>query len=533
MTLFFFHFYFSIGERIVILKHIQDDIYMGYCEGVVGNFNAENVYFVELDPRVLKSLDMTATSSCFRNSVTSYATSNSEHQQQSHWAKGKPSFESIATHSSFSMLHLQQQQSNVSSSSFSEENIGVNYHDPYDTSAFNINYSEEEEDNTESQKYSSVNNLDKIIAKPEKKTVSKASPLKQIKNVDEYGFLIKSDKPPSKSNKLTTISLKEYRENELKWLSIINKMDVGQVKRDTKFKKLVRHGIPASVRAHVWQFLAGSKSYQKPNFFNTVLQKPFIPIYDVIERDIARCYPDHIQFMEPDSQGQRDLCCVLRAYAQYNPQLEYCQGMGRLAGLMLMQMTAEESFWLLVATIDKYMNGYFTPSLSQLRIDAYIIEQLLKDHNPKLAHHLEKNDVMPIMYITQWFLTAFTMTLPWESVLRVWDAFYFEGIKVFYRISLAILDICKEHLLNSCPSNSELLSFLLHIPHKYLEADILLSTAFRIHLSKTDIKRYAKKAGTEDLTTSGLPIEHGIKNLQAGSNSSFYGFKSLKKINKI
>lgn len=93
------------------------------------------------------------------------------------------------------------------------------------------------------------------------------------------------------------------------------------------------------------------------------------------------------------------------------------------------------------------MNGYFTPSLSQLRIDAYIIGELLKDHHPKLAQHLEENEVQPIMYIAQWFLTAFTMTLPWSSVLRVWDVFYFEGVKVFYRISLAILEICKGNVL--------------------------------------------------------------------------------------
>lgn len=94
------------------------------------------------------------------------------------------------------------------------------------------------------------------------------------------------------------------------------------------------------------------------------------------------------------------------------------------------------------------MNGYFTPDLSQLRIDAYIIGQLLKDHEPKLAQHLEANDVTPIMYIAQWFLTAFTMTLPWQSVLRVWDVFYFEGVKVFYRISLAILQICKGKVIS-------------------------------------------------------------------------------------
>ena len=100
---------------------------------------------------------------------------------------------------------------------------------------------------------------------------------------------------------------------------------------------------------------------------------------------------------------------------------------------------------------------------------------------------------------------------------------------MFYRVSLAIMDICKDHLLSNCPTNSELLAFLLHIPHEYLQPNTLLESAFRINLSKTDIKRYAKRAGSEDATTSGLPFEHGIKNLQVGSNSNSHGlgFKSL------
>lgn len=96
------------------------------------------------------------------------------------------------------------------------------------------------------------------------------------------------------------------------------------------------------------------------------------------------------------------------------------------------------------------------------------------------------------------------------------------------------MEICKDYLLNSCPTNSELLAFLLHIPLDYLEPNTLLETAFRINLSKTDIKHYAKRAGAEDATTSGLPFEHGIKNLQVGNNNSYgLGFKSLSgKISK-
>lgn len=80
--------------------------------------------------------------------------------------------------------------------------------------------------------------------------------------------------------------------------------------------------------------------------------------------------------------------------------------------------------------------------------------------------------------------------------------------------------------MNQCPTNSELLDFLLHIPHEYLQPNALLDAAFRINLSKTDIKRYAKRAGTEDATTSGLPFEDGIKNLLVGSNNSSF-YKSL------
>lgn len=505
---------------------MEDDIYLGYCEGVIGNFNAESVHFVELDPRVLESLDADldfTDNSQYRNSSSSYGASSIDPpthlQQQSftfrdslqsyssssenlynspqpyasvgqtNWTKGKPSFESIGTNNSSTVSHQQPlQHSQFSNASYSEEHIisqsDINQNDPYDTSAFNIDYSDNEEQqqqqlhpppttsyNKPSQKPSStipntttnINNNnyrtaydtdghttdDNDIESMKSSGYTRGSSIDEnycsptpnhpknnttpINNmpVDEYGFVIKANqvnaRKGSQRSNMTSKSIKEYRENELKWLSIVNKLDAGTVKKDAKFKKLVRHGIPASVRSRVWQFLAGSNDYRRPNQFNILIDKPRTKIYDVIERDIARCYPDHTQFMDKQGQGQKDLSCVLKAYSQYNSHLEYCQGMGRLAGLMLMQMSLEDTFWLLVATIDRYMNGYFTPTLSQLRIDAYIIGQLLKDHQPKLAQHLESNDVLPIMYIAQWFLTAFTMTLPWDSVLRVWDAFYFEG----------------------------------------------------------------------------------------------------------
>ena len=36
-------------------------------------------------------------------------------------------------------------------------------------------------------------------------------------------------------------------------------------------------------------------------------------------------------------------------------------------------------------------------------------------------------------------------TLPWPSVLRVWDMFFFEGVKVLHRTALALLALAFQH----------------------------------------------------------------------------------------
>ncbi|KAG0258345.1 hypothetical protein BG011_003337 [Mortierella polycephala] len=304
--------------------------------------------------------------------------------------------------------------------------------------------------------------------------------------------------------------LHEYnRMSEAKWIHAVTQLQPEQVKKSNKYKKLARGGVPTSVRGRVWQFLANVDRYKEPGVFQDLLTRGHIPIHDVIARDIHRCYPDHVHFRDGmEGTGQEDLHSILKAYAHYKPSVGYCQGMGRLVGMMLMQMSVEEAFWLLVATIEGYLNEYFTPTLRQLRIDALVFERLLKAQDPRLATHLERNDVLPIMYMTQWFLTLFTMSLPWASVLRVWDVFYFDGVKTLFRVGLAVLQICRTHLLEQCPSSSECMDYLLHVPLQLLGPEILLEkTAYRIRLRRENIEKMtALTAGEMDAREGGSGI---------------------------
>lgn len=57
-------------------------------------------------------------------------------------------------------------------------------------------------------------------------------------------------------------------------------------------------------------------------------------------------------------------------------------------------------------------------------------EQLVEDELPAVGEHMVAQGVHPTMYCSHWFITAFAYTLPFEHLLRVWDIFLFEGLKV-------------------------------------------------------------------------------------------------------
>lgn len=72
--------------------------------------------------------------------------------------------------------------------------------------------------------------------------------------------------------------------------------------------------------------------------------------------------------------------------------------------------------------------GLSTLSLQEaIQLDGQILFSLLHKVSPVAYKHLSKQKIDPILYMTEWFMCAFSRTLPWSSVLRVWDMFFCEG----------------------------------------------------------------------------------------------------------
>lgn len=191
--------------------------------------------------------------------------------------------------------------------------------------------------------------------------------------------------------------------------------------------------------------------------------------------------------------GQASLRRVLRAYSIYDQDVGYCQGMNFIAGMFITFVSEEEAFWLLVHVMTESpcrMRGLFGEGMSEAHQVLYVAEQLISQFHPRLARHFEKENIHITMFATQWLLTMYTSSFPFDMVTRVWDAFLSEGWKVTYRVMLALLEKAQPILMKM--QFEDILNYFKELPFE-IDSNDLMESAFKIPLKKKHIGKYAKE----------------------------------------
>ncbi|XP_077590996.1 TBC1 domain family member 10B [Stigmatopora nigra] len=260
-----------------------------------------------------------------------------------------------------------------------------------------------------------------------------------VRRTDKYGFL--------GGNQFSEASEKELgvevsRQREVKWLEMFNHWDKWIKHRFQKVKIRCRKGIPSSLRSKAWQLLSNSQELldTNPGKFEELEREPGEAKWlDIIEKDLHRQFPFHEMFAARGGHGQQDLYRILKAYTIYRPDEGYCQAQAPVAAVLLMHMPAEQAFWCLVQICEKYLPGYYSAGLEAIQLDGEIFFSLLRRSCPMAYRHLKKFKIDPILYMTEWFMCIFSRTLPWGCVLRVWDMFFCEGVKIVFRVGLVLL----------------------------------------------------------------------------------------------
>lgn len=108
----------------------------------------------------------------------------------------------------------------------------------------------------------------------------------------------------------------------------------------------------------------------------------------------------------------------------------------------------EDVYWIMAALTKYYAcDQLWRPGVPGLRLLAFQLSHLVKQHIPTLHAHFGRIGLHTEVLAAQWLLPLLSMTLPFSSMSRVWDLFFAEGWRHLFRVSLAVLTALQPRLL--------------------------------------------------------------------------------------
>uniref|UniRef100_V5EAL6 Rab-GAP TBC domain-containing protein n=1 Tax=Kalmanozyma brasiliensis (strain GHG001) TaxID=1365824 RepID=V5EAL6_KALBG len=277
-----------------------------------------------------------------------------------------------------------------------------------------------------------------------------------------------------------------------------------------EFLALCQTGIPLCYRARIWAECSGANDIAEPGRYQELLSDHQGETNDCltqIDLDVHRTMPTNI-FFGGDGQGVAKLRRLLVAFSWYNPNTGYCQGMNNLAAtLLLTHATEEEAFWVLVCLIEKILpSEYYTSHLLVSQADQRVLIDLVEEHMPRLHAHIAELGVDLPAITFAWFLSLYTDCLPVETLFRVWDVMFVEGMVILFRVAMAILKLYESELLATTSASS-----FYALAHSVTSR--LFSTDRLVHLACTELKasiRYADILGRRERHVADLTVELGL-----------------------
>ncbi|SAM06195.1 hypothetical protein [Absidia glauca] len=313
----------------------------------------------------------------------------------------------------------------------------------------------------------------------------------------------------------------------LRWQQLLDEHESKLPDRNTQgesfglVKRYVRKGVPSHLRGHIWFHYSGAEAKMdaNPGVYEKFLKRAQEmgnenEFADLIERDLHRTFPDNIQFSKAAAKAMAAatldtttatkppaidvLRRVLSAFSVYCPSVGYCQSLNYLVGMLLLFLKEEETFWCLVTIVQTTLPaGVYDVTMEGASIDQAVLMMLLYERMPQLWYKLtdktfweaEADGVsMPTITLvtSHWFLTLFINILPTETVLRVWDCFFYEGSSILFRIAMTLFKM-SEPIIYGLIDPLEIFQVIQNFPKRLIDCQTLMDNAFRRFGSLTDV----------------------------------------------
>jgi len=92
------------------------------------------------------------------------------------------------------------------------------------------------------------------------------------------------------------------------------------------------------------------------------------------------------------------------------------------------------------------LGSMYVAGMPLLQQSLFQLQGLIKDEVPRLAKLLAAEGLEVGMFSTCWFNTIFAYCLPFSHLLRIWDIFMLEGLKIVFRSGIVLLKAAEKRL---------------------------------------------------------------------------------------
>lgn len=282
-----------------------------------------------------------------------------------------------------------------------------------------------------------------------------------ILNKDNKVNNLYSSEPNRKGNVSPFIS-DSYNDNFISKESnfSFNQVEIGIRKyvdnNEAKFLSRLCKGPPESFRWMSWIIAAQIDKIRNPDFYYDLLSQQIEQTVEKqIKKDITRTIMH--ESLIRSSELKVSLYNVLKAYSLFDKEVSYCQGMNFIISFLLIMSDFNEidTFYMMIYLFISNKNsitnfgirGFYINNFPLLHLYEYIFNGIFLNCLPNLKNHFDKLEIPNELWISKWLQTLFTICLPNDILIRLWDCFLVRGLDFIFNFSITILKYFEEDLL--------------------------------------------------------------------------------------
>ena len=170
----------------------------------------------------------------------------------------------------------------------------------------------------------------------------------------------------------------------------------------------------------------------------------------MISKDVARTLSDLRLWKEELNCGNNKLFNVLKAYANYDNEVSYVQGLNYVVGMMLYYIKDEEQvFWCLFSLMQQKWEWrwIYTEGLPKLQSLLQLLEKHLQQEFPLIKKHLRDNCLEISGTFSPLFMTLFVYMTPFDVATRLFELFLLDGELVLIKLLLKMIEVKQRKIL--------------------------------------------------------------------------------------